>query len=75
MTKPIPVHELLKAMPPAKFEAAIRESRHEILVLLESVYNSVGFPKKDGRWSPIMTHDLEAVRQAVMHPKKRKVEP
>lgn len=75
MTAPKPLHEILKALPPAKFEAAIRESKDEILVLVESVYNSVGFPKKDGKWSPILSHDLEAVRQAVMHPKRRKVEP
>lgn len=56
-------------MPLAKREAAVRAATSEIIVLLESVFNAVGYPKEEG-WSPVICHDLEAVRQHFLNPKK-----
>lgn len=70
----LPAHELLRQMPRAKREAAIRAANFEILVLLESIHNAVGFPK-EGSWSSMVCLDLEAVRQHILNPKKLPQEP
>lgn len=66
------VSQILKAMPPAQRSSAIRTS--EIIELLDAVHPSVGFPKANGEWSPALAHDLEAVRQQIIHPRKLKEE-
>jgi hypothetical protein len=64
-----PAHEILCAMPPAKRQAAIRAASDEIVALLGSVFNAVGFPKSDG-WTPMVGLDLEAVRRRILAPKE-----
>lgn len=66
----IPAHELLRAMPVARREAAIRAALPAVILLLESAFNAVGFPKEDGRWSSALAHDLEAVRKLILDPPK-----
>ena len=61
--------QILQAMPPAQRSSAIRGATSEIIDLLDAVHRSVGFPKQD-QWSPALAHDLEAVRQQIIHPRK-----
>lgn len=64
------VADLLREMPVARRESVIRSAHEEIINLLEAVHLSVGFPKADGRWSPALAHDLEAVRQRILNPRR-----
>jgi hypothetical protein len=64
-----PAHELLAAMPPAKRHAAIRAASSEIIGLLGSVFDAVGFPT-EGKWTPVVGLDLEAVRERILAPKE-----
>lgn len=66
--------QILQSMPPAQRFSAIRGATPEIIELLDAVHRSVGFPKQNGEWSPALAHDLEAVRQQIMHPRKLKEE-
>lgn len=67
--------DILKSLPPARQESLIRQATKEILNLIQSAHNAVGFPKTDGRWTPALAKDLEAFRQAILNPKQRQVEP
>lgn len=64
------VSQILKAMPPAQRSGAIRGATPEIIELLDAVHRSVGFPKQNGEWSPALAHDLEAVSQQIINPRK-----
>lgn len=57
-----PAHDIILSLPPARRHAALRLCDREIITLLQAVYAAVGFPKADGSWSPMLAHDLEAVR-------------
>lgn len=68
------VAQILRDLPPAQRESAIRSATNEIIALLDGVFASVGFPKEDGRWSPVLAHDLEAVRQQILNPRRLRPE-
>ena len=68
-----PAYAILKSMPPARRSALLRSAEDEILALLESVHNSVGMPKIDGKWNSALCLDLEAVRQKLLHPTPHRV--
>lgn len=67
--------EILQAAPPAKRAALLRAAEAEIMDLLEHTHNSVGLPKCDGKWNSQLCLSLEAVRQRILHPTKRKHAP
>lgn len=68
-----PVHEILAALPPARRRAVLNAALPEIIKLMHSVFNAVGFPKEDGTWSPVVAQDLEAVRKIVIEPPVRNI--
>lgn len=62
--------DILRQSPPAKRAALIRAAESEIVQLLESIHNAVGFPKDDGRWNSVLCLDLEGVRQRLLNPSR-----
>ena len=66
--------QILKAAPPAKRDAMIRAARPELIELLDTAFNAVGFPKTDGRWNSAVCQSLEAVRQRFLDPGAKRKE-
>lgn len=62
---PQPLADFLESLPNAKQFAAVRAARKQLINLIREAELAVGYPKEDGRWSPVLAYAVREVSDRI----------
>ena len=65
MNHDTPLADFISSLPNAKQFCAVRSARKQIIELIRECELAVGYPKEDGRWSPVLAHVLRDVSNRI----------
>ena len=65
MNRETPLADFITSLPNAKQFCAVRSARKQIIELIRECEFAVGYPKTDGKWSPVLAHMLQEVADRI----------